>query len=272
MGDNTGQITKALAKMLDPEQFIRICMTHYQRGGDTMRKADPRSFVAACVEAAQLGLKPDSILGDCYLIPRWDKNAGGVMVNFQLGYRGLMKLARRGGEVSEIAAEVVYANDEFDVQLGTDRRIIHRPWYILGKSDPGEVIAAYGTAKLSDGTQVFKVVTRRDLDAAAERSGDPRNKDLSNVWRQHFEAMCMKTAITRLGKWLPMPDDSKRALNRDEQREAGVVDGDLRAIIETLGREAHTTTPQPPDHPGSLDDLIPASVVDKDTANDAAGQ
>ena len=254
---NMGEITKALAKTLDPVQFLRICMTTYQRGGDKMAKCDPRSFVAACVEAAQLGLKPDGILGECYLIPR-----GGV-VCLQLGYPGLIKLARRGGEVSEIVPEVAYENDKFEVTLGTDRKIVHLPWYTRGKSESGEVIAAYATARLSDGSIVFKVVPLPELHKAAEASGDSRDKKWSSVWRDHFDPMAMKTAAIRLCKWLPMSDDSKRAIKRDEQREAGLDDEDLREIIAKMSTQVHRTDAAP-SRGGrrSLDDLVNESDPD----------
>lgn len=263
---NEKEITKALGKMLDPAQFLRICMTHYQRGGKKMAEADPRSFVAACVEAAQLGLKPDSILGECYLIPRWNRQAGCVLVNFQLGYPGVIKLARRGGEVSDIAPEVVYENDTFEVVLGTERKIIHRPWYSEGRTEPGEVVASYATARLRDGTIAFKVVPRPELVRAAEASGDPRNKDWSDVWKDNFAAMAMKTAVLRLGKWLPMPDDSKRVIGRDEQREAGVTDDDMQVVIDTIGRERD---PDPePSAPSTLDDLVDTTAIDRGEEED----
>jgi recombination protein RecT len=250
---NEPEIRKALGKLLDPVQFVRICMTTYQRGGEAMMKADPRSFVAACVEAAQLGLKPDTILGECYLIPRWSKDANCTLVNFQLGYRGLIKIARRGGEVSDIAAEVVYENDRFEVRLGTERKIIHVPWYSCGAKEPGDVIAAYATAKLADESIAFKVMPKHEIDAAAERSGNPKDKKWSNVWLSHYGPMACKTAATRLCKWLPMPDESKRAIGRDEQREEGILDDDMRNVIDVV-----TTQPQqPPEAPQTLDDLVP---------------
>lgn len=256
LGDNMRSITAALASQIPPEQFARICMTHFQRGSDAMAKADPRTFIAACVEAAQLGLKPDSILGECYLLPRWSKAAGCVQVNFQLGYRGLMKLVRRGGEVSEISAEVVYERDVFSVRLGTERGIIHKPWYTVGAKEPGPIIAAYAVARLPDGQQ-FKAIPELDLLKSAARSGDPRTSEMSNVWRDHPEAMRMKTAVLRLCKWLPMPDDAKRAIARDDRREAGLSDDDLREAVEAVivSREPSVVVQMPPQ---SLDDLVPS--------------
>ena len=230
-----GEIVKALSGALDPVQFSRICMTTYQLGGERMQEADPRSFVAAIIEAAQLGLTPVNVLGECYIIPRWNRDTRSMWAYFQLGYRGAMKLARRGGEVNDIQPELVYANDHFHESKGTDRGIEHVPWYCNGKDEPGELILGYCTAERRDGKVSFRTITRAEIDKAARRSGDPRNDQLSNVWRDHFEAMALKTTVHRLVKFLPIPDQAKQAIIRDEYREAGVRDAELNALVDKLG-------------------------------------
>lgn len=238
------QITKALARQLDPGQFIRICLTTYQRGGDDMFKADPRSFIAACIEAAQLGLKPDGVLQEAYLIPRFNKHLDCVVVNMQLGYRGLMKLARRSQEIADLTAEVVYENDDFHVHLGTDRRIDHTPWWVLKREEAGEVVAAYATAKMRGdaATVSFKALPRKEIDKARSLS------QTNQFWGNHFDAMARKTAMRRLCTWLPLTGDMERAVARDSIRSEGGIDEDLRSIIDTMARE----------RPGkSVEDLIP---------------
>jgi recombination protein RecT len=232
------KLTAMLMDRVNPEHFVQACMTHYLGGGSNMMKCDPLSFVKACVEAAQLGLKPDPVLGECYIIPRqtsfkkadgsWDKK---WVAQFQMGYRGVAKLVRRSDQVRDISPAVVYANDEFNVLLGTDQRIVHRPYYMLGHNAPGAVIAAYTVVTFKDGATSFRVVPRYDLDRAAEASGNPGNKEWSNVWNKHFDAMSMKTALLRHAKWLAMPDDCLRAVNVDERREMGVPE-DVNEFID----------------------------------------
>ena len=226
------KLTAMLMDRVNPEHFIQACMTHYLGGGTNMMRCDPLTFVKACVEAAQLGLKPDPVLGECYIIPRqisfkkadgsWDKK---WVAQFQMGYRGVAKLVRRSDQIRDISPAVVYANDEFNVLLGTEQRIVHRPYYMLGHNEPGAVIASYTVVTFKDGSTSFRVVPRHDLDRAAFSSGNPKNKEeMSNVWRDHYDAMAMKTALLRHAKWLPMPDDCLRAVNVDERREMGIAD------------------------------------------------
>lgn len=258
-----GKLATMLLGRVEPEHFVQICMTQLLKGGKSMIEADPITFVRACVEAAQLGLKPDSILGECYLIPRkvsyknpdgsWAKNKKTV-VNFQIGYHGLMKLIRRSDQIRDLSPQVVYANDEFEVLYGTDGRIIHRPYFVNGQTAPGEVVAAYNVATFIDGTKSFRVVPRHDLDKAASASGDPNDPNKwSDAWNKHYDAMVLKVALTRHAKWLPMPDDCRRAVQRDELREQGlpVEDGDDEYI------DTDVVEPDEGAPPADLDDLIP---------------
>lgn len=224
------EIDKALANAIPRDQFLRICATVWQTGGAKMHKADFRSFIGAVVEAAQLGLKPDNVLGECYFIPR-----KGV-VCFQMGYRGAMKLARRGGEVTDIQPEIIYANDEYRPMYGTSRGIHHVPWWAVGAKEPGEIVAAYCTAQLRSGVTSYRVVERSEIDEICKKSGNPFNDSPSNVWRDHFAAMAMKTAVLRLCKFLPIPDDAKRAIIREEYRDAGVPEHSI--TVEAIDDEA----------------------------------
>lgn len=51
------------------------------------------SFLAALMNAAQLGLEPNTPLGQAYLIPY--KNKSVLECQFQIGYKGLIDLAYR---------------------------------------------------------------------------------------------------------------------------------------------------------------------------------
>lgn len=221
LAPHADQIGRALQGSIPEEQFMRIIATVWLKS-PSLQKANFGSFVIAVVEAAELGLVPGNVLGEAYIVPRWNKDAGCMWAYFQLGYRGACKLARRGGEIVDIQPELVYANDQFDELKGTRRGIEHRAWYCVGAEEPGEVIAGYCTARHKDGTFSFRTIPRSEIDKACKASGDPRKDKESNVWRDHWEAMALKTCVHRLSKFLPMPDNAKEAIIRDEYREAGV--------------------------------------------------
>src|SRR5690606_33343487 len=99
------EIEKALNKRYDVQFFVRACLTHVQLSQDpNLLKCDPKTILAACVEAAQIGLLPDSAMGDGWILSAWSRHAfggrGGHAAQFRIGYKGLNKLARRSGDVT----------------------------------------------------------------------------------------------------------------------------------------------------------------------------
>ena len=63
----------------------------------------PASLMSAIVKASQLGLEVGSAMGHAYLVPY--KTEATLII----GYRGMLALARRSGEIQSITARVVSA-------------------------------------------------------------------------------------------------------------------------------------------------------------------
>ena len=104
------EIKKALPSVITPERFTRIVLSALS-SSPKLAQTTPQSFLGAMMTAAQLGVEPNTPLGQAYLIPYL--NHGTLECQFQLGYKGLIDLAYRSGEVSVIQAQVVYDNDDF---------------------------------------------------------------------------------------------------------------------------------------------------------------
>ena len=109
-----GEIRKALPSVLTPERFTRITLSALSTNRK-LQETTPASFLGAMMTAAQLGLEPNTPLGQAYLIPF--RNKGTLECQFQLGYKGLIDLAYRSGQITVIQAHTVYANDEFHYEL-----------------------------------------------------------------------------------------------------------------------------------------------------------
>ena len=101
-------IKAALPSVLTPERFMRIVTTALSTTPE-LNKCTPQSFLGAMMTAAQLGLEPNTPLGQAYLIPY--RNKGKLEAQFQLGYKGLIDLAYRSGEVELVQSQCVYEND-----------------------------------------------------------------------------------------------------------------------------------------------------------------
>lgn len=107
------EIKKALPSVMTPERFTRIALSALNNT-PALQQCTPMSFIAALLNAAQLGLEPNTPLGHAYLIPY--KNKGVLECQFQIGYKGLIDLSYRSGQVKSIQAQAVYQNDDFEYE------------------------------------------------------------------------------------------------------------------------------------------------------------
>lgn len=201
-----GEIKKALPSVITPERFTRIVLSALSTN-PKLAQTTPQSFLGAMMTAAQLGLEPNTPLGQAYLIPF--KNHGVLECQFQLGYKGLIDLAYRSGEVSVIQAQVVYANDDFSYSFGLNPELKHIP----AKSDRGEAIAVYAMFRTKDGGYGFEVMGMDDVRAHARKFSKAYG---NGPWQTNFEEMAKKTVLKRVLKYAPLKSDFVRGMAQDE--------------------------------------------------------
>lgn len=240
------QLARALPKLMDPDRFARILITEVKANPQLM-KAEPSSFMAAVMKAAALGLEPGP-LGHVYFLPFKNNKRGGVIeVTLVIGYKGLIDLARRSGQVSELYAEVVYEGDEFDYELGLHRTLGHRR---TPDSNRQKVTHAYAVAKYRDGGFDFRVLDRIEIDARRARS--KAASDDKGPWVTDFDPMARKTAVRALSAYLPLTVEAASAMESDERTYdltdfGDVIDAESdegQAAIET-GETEPATEPEP---------------------------
>ena len=223
------QIEKALPSVITPERFTRIALTAYS-DNVKLQKCDANSFLGAMMQAAQLGVEPNTPLGQAYLIPYGNK------VQFQLGYRGMIDLAYRSGEIQMIQAHEVCENDEFEYELGLEPKLRHIP----ALKNRGEVILYYAVFKLINGGVGFEVMSKEDVEAFAKEKSKTY-KD--GPWKTDFDAMAKKTLVKRLLKFAPVKSDFARAVTADETIKSGISENMADLPDETVTIDAEATTP-----------------------------
>lgn len=220
------QIEKALPSVITPERFTRIALTAYSENA-ALQKCDADSFLGAMMQAAQLGVEPNTPLGQAYLIPYGNK------VQFQLGYRGMIDLAYRSGEIQMIQAHEVHENDEFEYELGLDPKLRHIP----ALKNRGEVILYYAVFKLINGGVGFEVMSKEDVETFAKK----KSKTYRNgPWQTDFDAMAKKTLVKRLLKFAPLKSDFVRAVTADETIKSGISENMADLPDETVTIDAET--------------------------------
>lgn len=223
-----GEIQKVLPSVISPQQFLRLALNALQNTPHLMECTMP-SFYGAIMQCAQLGLKPN-VNGEAYLIPFKNNKKGGVYeCQFIVGYKGLMILARRSGEVANIDAQTVYANDEFDLAYGFEPVLVHKPYL---KGDRGEPVGFYATVLLKDGGKSAHYMTVAD----AQRYGKRYSKAYNNSpWVTDFEAMAKKSCLRQVLKYAPMSTDVDRAIDADNHvlkfEENSAIDSSFVEIV-----------------------------------------
>lgn len=202
------EIKKALPSVITPERFTRIALSAINT---TPKLADcnPVSFLAALMNAAQLGLECNTPLGQAYLIPY--QNKGKLECQFQIGYKGMLDLCYRNPQLQTIQAQTVYMNDEFDYELGLEAKLYHKPVM----EDRGEIRCFYALYKLQNGGWGFEVWSRQDIDAYAKKYSKAYESSYS-PWTTNYESMAKKTVIKQLLKYAPLRSDIAKAVSTDE--------------------------------------------------------
>ncbi len=203
-----GEIAKALPSVITPERFTRIVTTALSSNPE-LANTTPASFLGAMMTAAQLGLEPNTPLNQSYLIVY--RNKGVLETQFQLGYKGLIDLAYRSGEIQIIQAHTVYENDEFSYEFGLEPKLVHKP----AVQDRGEPIAFYAMFKTKDGGYGFDVMSVDDVRAHAAKYSKSYGSSFS-PWKTNFNEMALKTVLKRVLKYAPLKTEFVRGITQDE--------------------------------------------------------
>lgn len=229
------EIAMALPQHVTPERLLRIALSEVRRNPKLGQCSAP-SLLSAIFTCAQLGLEPGGALGQAFLIPY------GNECQFQIGYKGMIELARRSGQIQSLSARAVYKNDHFEYSFGLHEDLVHRP--AVGQR--GELTHAYAVARLMDGGIQFEVMDRLELEEVRDGSQGYRmavkyNKK-DTPWISSFDEMSRKTVIRRLFKYLPVSIELAKAASLDEAADrGGRQDSDLDHLL--LPAEAPAPAP-----------------------------
>ena len=204
----TPAITQALPKSkgMDAERLSRMTLTTLKTNPKLL-ECSIESLLGAVLQSAQLGLEPN-LLGSCYFIPY-----RGV-VSFQIGYKGLIDLVCRKGDVINVVAQEVRKGDTFEYEYGKGETLKHIP---APNAERGEIEYFYAYANMKNGGFAFQVMHVSDIEKIRDEYSISYKFDKGNsIWSKHFEAMAVKTVIKRLIKYLPISVETQEAVSYDE--------------------------------------------------------
>jgi recombination protein RecT len=211
------QIAAALPRHLTPERMIRLALTAYSKTPD-LQECDPLSILGCVVQASQLGLEIDGILGHCYMVPFWNYKKKRKEAQFICGYKGFIALAKRSGLVERFSSHVVHSGDDFTCTFGTDQGLWHKP----ALAERGEPVAVYAQIKTRGEDLDFEVMPWADILAHRDRFA-PKNREgvIVGPWGTDLTEMARKTPIRRIAKRAPLSVEFQKAAALDGMAEAG---------------------------------------------------
>jgi recombination protein RecT len=185
-------IKEVLPKHLTPERIIKMMILS---GNKTpgLRECTPASIISCMMACSETGLEPGGVLGECYIIPY------GKIATFIIGYRGMIALARRSGQILSIEAHIVYKTDKFLCHFGSESRLEHEPDWETAQRDES-IKGAYAVGKIVGGGTQIEVMTKPQIDAIRKRSRASSN----GPWVTDYGEMSRKTVVRRLFKYLPV--------------------------------------------------------------------
>jgi recombination protein RecT len=228
-----GEIKKALPSVITPERFTRMVLSAMSTN-PKLSSCTPGSFLGAMMSAAQLGLEPNTPLGQAYILPYMNK--GTLEAQFQIGYKGLIDLAYRSGEVELVQAHIVYSNDTFECEFGLEPKLVHKP----ADSDRGDPVKVYAMFKTKSGGYGFDVMSMDDVKKHAEKYSQAYKSNYS-PWKTSYEEMAKKTCLKRVLKYAPLKSDFVKAMVQDEVIKSGLSDDMYEVKNETFYVDDDTT-------------------------------
>ena len=197
MGESKARFMAKLGDSIKWEYFCSTFLTAIEKNPALLNCSQP-SLMKAAMDASQLRLITDGVLGQAYVVPY------GQSAQCIVGYKGLIELCLRSKFVKKIGARAVYSNDKFDFQYGDDPFCKHKPTLDI----KGELIAVYAYYEMENGVRDFEVWSYQDcMDHKIKFAKGLDKKDKSgkytSPWRINETAMCLKTALRSITKMLP---------------------------------------------------------------------
>lgn len=252
-------LEQVLPKHLTAERLLKVVSVAVSKT-PKLQKCTADSIIKAVLEAGQLGLDCSGVLGSAYLVPFWNKDIGNFEAKLIPGYRGLIDLARRSGEIDSIEARVVYAQDEFEIEYGSNGHVKHVPNF-NGEQRDEDIRGCYMIAWLKGAARPqIEYLTKHQIEQARAVSKSGSNDDGSpkGPWRDWYGEMARKTAIKRGIKYLPVSVELARAVELDDDPNAEptstvpIVSSAPTSWAEQLTEKLRTRkqlTEQPPTEP-----------------------
>lgn len=208
--ENKSKIISVIPKQVSSERMVRVIMNEIRRT-PALQDCTPVSFLSSAMQCCQLGLEP-GVLGQAYLIPY------GNECQFMLGYKGMIELAMRSGDIVSIQPLPVHENDEFVIKYGLNPVCDLTP----NRKERGQFEGICTIIIFRNGTSRHEYMSSDEINKIRDTSRNYASwikrgrSGAKPIWEEHYIEMCKKTAIRRMFKYLPVSIELQEALYNEE--------------------------------------------------------
>ena len=244
-------MAQALPDHLSIDRMLRVAMTAITKRPKLL-DCDQTSLFLAIMNSIETGLELDTPTQEAHLIPYYNNKREVMEAQFQIGYRGLEKLARNSNQISSIEVVIVYENEKFECTRGLNPVLVHEPKW---DGNRGEARLLYCIVRYKDATLLpyVEIMTVEEINKIKATS---KAKN-SGPWVDHWGEMAKKTISKRAMKHQPMSTSMARAIELDNKASMGesqleVADPELLSELSKVPTESEVKD----------DDLGPAEVGD----------
>ncbi|MBY4798323.1 recombinase RecT [Collinsella sp. AGMB00827] len=224
---NWNRISAVAPRHMNRDRMFQLALSAYNQTPE-LAQCSPASVLGCLMKCTALGMEPSAVdgLGRAYILPFNNKKTGRKEATFILGYKGMIDLARRSGELRDISARVVHEGDEFEYEYGLNETLRHVP--STEPIDNRPLTHVYMVAHFKDGGHYIDVMTKQEVEAVKRRSKAGKY----GPWATDYEAMAMKSVIRRAFKFLPVSVEGAEAAAADETVQVFNEEEDM-PLIET---------------------------------------
>lgn len=166
-----------------------------------LKKCTVASLLGSVLRSLYLDLSISPDVGECYLIPRWNKNIKANECTFMVGYRGYIAMTANAGILKALFSQVVHEKDQFYVEYGDNESIIHKPRL---DGSRGNMTHVYCIWRFKDGGQYFEFMDKDEIEEVKKRS--PALDSEFCPWNipAWVPDMWRKSVIRKSRKYLPV--------------------------------------------------------------------
>nr|DAY06052.1 MAG TPA: RecT protein [Caudoviricetes sp.] len=186
-----------------------------------LRNCSVESIVNTAMQIVQIGLNPNKLFGQAYVVPFKLKN-GGETAQLQIGYKGLISLGMKNGW--KFRAVAVYDCDDFSLEFnGLDDKIHFTPNYDERSDDDGDwvfshLVGVIVYAKDSNDNVFSEFVSKKKLEKLRLKSQNQSKKDkLEYIWLDWAEEMYKAKALKYVASRLPINDRLAEAVSAEDE-------------------------------------------------------